>query len=100
MEKLNKAITFEIGKTYEGVGEVRGVNFFLKLRSKDTCLFERSDGCYEVIKLRHQEASTQKIGNSIIEFKKKEVYGSGESWDGRCFSKLENALACYEQSIY
>jgi hypothetical protein len=99
MKKLNKVLKFEIGKSYEGVGEVRGVDFFLKLRSGDTCLFERSDGCYEIIELRQQKASTQMIAGNEVEFKEKEVYGSGESWDGKCFTKLENALECYEKRI-
>ena len=48
---MKNAIKYEVGKTYQGVGEVKGIEFKLLNRKSDTCLFKRSDSWYEVILL-------------------------------------------------
>lgn len=95
MESIARAKKFNTNETYAGTGEVKGINFKLIKRKKDICLFERSDGSFEVIGLRQQKASTQVIGGATIEFKEKESYPSGDSWDGKCVKTLERAEALF-----
>lgn len=87
---------FEIGKTYPGKGEVKGVGFKLLKRKEDICLFERSDGYFEVIEIRKQEAGQRKIKDKVINFEEKEIYPSGDSWSGKCVSTLERAEKIFE----
>jgi len=95
LESLARAKKFKIGVVYKGTGEVNGIYFELLKRKKDVCLFKRSDNHYEVIDIRQQKASTQVIGGNTVEFKEKESYPSGESWDGSCVSTIDRAIEIY-----
>jgi len=95
---MRNTIKFEVGKTYEGYGDVKGVNFELLKREGDICLFKRDDGFAEVIELRQQKASTSVIAGKEVEFKEKEIYPYGESWQGSC-TGLTKALKDFDKLV-
>ena len=96
---MKQTTNFQIGQTYEGYGEVKGIRFTLLSRKGNTCLFSRSDGYFEIIELRQQEASSAVMGDTTIEFKEKEIYPSGNSWSGKCIRDGNRAKHIFEQSV-
>lgn len=86
-------------KQFEGKGEVRGILFTQLRREGLVCLFERSDGYYEVITLRLQKASIRLINGVKIEFQEKEIYPSGDSWNGKCVKSKKYALELYQNML-
>ena len=95
---MKNTIKYELNNTYNGYGEIKGVDFTLLHRKKDICLFKRSDGYYEVIQLKHQKYNESMIGGNKVIFKEKEIYPTGDSWDGKCVSTYERALEFYNGS--
>lgn len=91
MESISRAEKFELGNVYRGAGEVKGLKFELVKREVDLCIFKRSDGYFEVINLLQRKAKTAIIGGVKINFKEKESYPTGDSWNGACVFELERA---------
>ena len=96
MKKINEVKRFKVGKTYKGVGEVRGIDFTLVRRMGYKALFLRSDGYYEVIELKSQESETVNIRGREVHIKEREVYPTGESWQGKCLRDKDRALKHFE----
>jgi len=65
---------------FTGKGEVSGIIFNRIFRFDDLCLYRRSDGCYEVIRIRIQKAGIRKFGDNEIFYEEKEYYPKGEDW--------------------
>ena len=77
--------------TFEGTGEVKGITFDLVKRQGNVVLYKRNDGYFEVVTVRQQKAATRTIMGKIIHYEEKEIYPSGENWNGKCVSKLDRA---------
>jgi hypothetical protein len=77
---------------FEGTGEVRGIKFTLNRRNGNICIYERSDGYFEVITVRQQKESIRMIAGREVHFEEKEIYPSGESWNGKCVKTLDTAI--------
>ena len=92
IQTIKNAEVFTVGTTYEGYGEVKGIDFELIDRKNDTCVFKRSDGYFEVVALTHQKEGSYVIQGNQVNVKEKEVYPSGESWTGRCVKSKDRAL--------
>jgi len=87
----------QINKEFEGKGEVKGITFTQIKRKGLVCIYKRSDGYYEVIKLKHQKENTVTIAGQRVHFEEKEVYSTGDSWDGKCVKLLETAEKHFKQ---
>ncbi len=96
---MRNTIKFEVGKTYYGYGEVRGVDFTLLKRDSDTCIFKRSDDWYEVVVIQRQKEQTRVINGKERSFIKKELYPYGDSWNGKCVASYEKALKIFNHKI-
>ena len=94
---MREAIKYEVGKTYKGYGDIKGIDFKLVKREGDICLFDRSDGYSEVIELRHQKASKSIIAGKEVDFQKKEIYPYGDSFDGACVSRKNGLIKFIEK---
>lgn len=88
-----------IPKQFKGKGEVRGIHFSQLRREGLVCLYKRSDGYYEIVKLRTQKSSIRIINGVKIEFQEKEIYPSGDSWNGKCVKSKDYALELYENML-
>lgn len=86
----------QIETEFKGKGEVSGINFKQVKRSGPWVIYERSDGYYEVIKLREQKESFKTIKGIEIHFEHKEVYPNGERWDGSCLGSLDRAKEIFD----
>ena len=86
-------------KQFMGKGEVRGIHFTQVRREGFVCLYKRSDAYYEIVKLRIQKASSRIINGVKIEFEDKEIYPSGDSWNGKCVKSKKYALELYENML-
>jgi len=89
---MKNTIKYKIGQTYDGAGEVKGIKFKLLLRKGDDCLFERTDGYYEIIKLRQQKRTEKEINGRKFTLEAKEIYPKGDSWDGKCIKSYKTAV--------
>jgi len=89
----------QLPKQFQGRGEVRGIHFSQLRREGSVCLYKRSDGYYEIVKLRIQKASSRIINGVKIEFQEKEIYPSGDSWNGKCVKSKNYALELYENML-
>ena len=96
---MRETIKYKMGGVYEGFGEVKGVTFKLSKRIKDVCIFYRSDGYYEVVELKQQKESSSVIAGKEVIFKEKEIYPSGESWNGVCVASETKALQEFNQML-
>ena len=94
-----KAKKFKVGETYNGIGEVKGISFNLLKRHGNLCVFERSDGYYEVGEVEWREKRTVQIGSRIAQTGNAEYYPTGESWVGKCVSSLKRAEEIFSQKI-
>ena len=90
-----KTKLFQVGKSYKGKSEVRGIDFTVIRRSGDVVLLERSDNVYEVIRIQHVEPTTINLGGKEITIEKGEKIPSGENWNGKCVTKLCRALEIF-----
>ena len=94
----------KVEKEFKGKGEVSGINFSQVKREGLWCLYKRSDGYYEVVKLQERQAGIGYFSGVKVEFKERESYPTGESWSlnghGACVRSLEKANAIFKQKVY
>lgn len=89
----------KLEKEFIGTGEVKDVIFTRMHEYKLVHLYKRSDGYYEVIKIREQKESTAKIGGRLVKFEEKEIYPSGDNWDGKCVRDYTTALSYFKDMV-
>jgi len=65
---------------FMGKGEVARVSFKRLFRHNDICLYCRSDGCFEIIRVRFQKSRTVLKEGKLISYLEKEYYPKGEDW--------------------
>ena len=89
----------QIDKVFKGRAEVKGVIFTQIKRKGMICIYERSDNCFEVVKLREQKARDIVLGGKKISLIDKELYPTGEGWEGKCVNSLERAEEEFKKMI-
>lgn len=82
---------------FEGKGEVKGVTFTQNRRQGNIVIMERSDGYYEVCTITSQKEATRTIGGATVHFEAKELYPSGDSWNGKCVKELDRAIRYFNK---
>lgn len=87
-------------RVFEGRGEVSGVVFTQIYRYNDYCIYKRSDGYYEVIRVRHQKASMRVINGTEVFYEEKERYPKGDEWENEyCCHSIEWAIKRFNQQM-
>ena len=84
---------------FEGKGEVKGIKFTQIKRQGLVVLYSRSDNYFEVCTISQQKESTRTIAGKTIHFEAKEVYPSGESWNGKCVKTIDIANVYFNKLI-
>jgi len=84
---------------FSGRGEVFGIEFSQIKRIGNLAIYQRSDGFFEVVTIQTQKASTATFDGRLVQFEEKEVYPSGESWNGSCVSTKEHAYRIFNREL-
>jgi len=95
-----KVEKFEIGKTYEGIGEVAGVDFTLLKRKEDLCIFKRGDDWYEVVQVEHRKERKSIFKGIEMISRGGEVYRQGDKWNGKIVKTIERAEEIFNEKIF
>lgn len=91
MKKLDDYIT--------GKGEVKGIHFQLVKRIGNLCCYERSDGVFEIFVPIQQKARTAVFDGVTVNYEEKEVYPTGEGWNGKSTKNKFDALKIFERQL-
>jgi hypothetical protein len=80
---LRTTVRFEVGETYLGNWDVKHLTFKLLKRKDNICLFERSDGFFELVRLHYINGLDRQYSNGVVvHFRSKEVYPKTKNWKG------------------
>jgi hypothetical protein len=96
MISIRNVVRFEVGETYRGSVETKHLTFKLIKRKDQLCIFERSDGYYEIIRLKYSKANDVVMGGVLIHFRGKEAYPKGKHWKGIVTDNLKRAMEIFK----
>jgi hypothetical protein len=84
---------------FKGKGEVRGIIFKQIFRIENICIYSRSDGNYETVRIRLQKQRSRVLNGNIYNYEEKEFYPKGKNWGPheKCTQNFANIVRFFNQ---